>query len=62
MDRAAQPPVVVVGDLELAYESMALIAEPGLVMTVYAAEPASPTAQALTLLASWAASTPSTIT
>jgi len=47
----------VVGELELAYESMELIAEPGLVMTVYAAEPASPTAQALTLLASWAATT-----
>ncbi|AGL16606.1 helix-turn-helix domain protein [Actinoplanes sp. N902-109] len=45
----------VVGDLELAYETMALVAEPGLVLTVYAAEPASPTAQALTLLASWAA-------
>ena len=49
----------VVGELELAYESMDLIAEPGLVMTVYAAEPASPTAEALTLLASWAATTAS---
>jgi transcriptional regulator with XRE-family HTH domain len=45
----------IVGDLELAYESMDLIAEPGLVMTIFAAEPASPSAQALTLLASWAA-------
>jgi transcriptional regulator with XRE-family HTH domain len=45
----------VVGDLELAYESMNLIAEQGLSMTIYAAEPASSTAQALTLLASWAA-------
>ncbi|MEU8821549.1 helix-turn-helix transcriptional regulator [Actinoplanes sp. NPDC048796] len=45
----------VVGDLELAYETMALVAEPGLSMTIYAAEPASPTAEALTLLASWAA-------
>jgi transcriptional regulator with XRE-family HTH domain len=45
----------VVGDLALAYESMDLQAEPGLVMTVYAAEPDSPTAHALALLASWAA-------
>ena len=45
----------VVGDLELAYESLDLRAEPGLTLTVYAAEPASPTAHALTLLASWAA-------
>ncbi len=47
----------VVGDLELAYESMELIAEQGLIMTIYAAEPDSPTAHALTLLASWAATT-----
>jgi transcriptional regulator with XRE-family HTH domain len=47
----------VVGDLELAYESMELLAEQGLVITIYSAEPASPTAQALTLLASWAATT-----
>ncbi|MEV6490100.1 helix-turn-helix transcriptional regulator [Actinoplanes sp. NPDC051633] len=45
----------VVGDLSLAYESMDLRAEPDLTMTIYAAEPASPTAQALALLASWAA-------
>jgi hypothetical protein len=45
----------VVGDLELAYESLDLRAEPGLTMTVYAAEPGSPTAHALALLASWAA-------
>ena len=45
----------VVGDLELAYETMDLVAEPGLKMTIYAAEPDSPTAHALTLLASWAA-------
>ncbi len=44
-----------VGDLDLAYEHMDLVSEPGLSMTVYAAEPASSTAQALTLLASWAA-------
>ena len=44
-----------VGDLELAYESLEMVAEPGLTLTLYAAEPASPTAQALGLLATWAA-------
>lgn len=44
----------VVGDLELAYEGVDMIADPGLTMTIYAAEPASPTAHALGLLASWA--------
>jgi transcriptional regulator with XRE-family HTH domain len=44
-----------VGDLTLAWESLDLRAEPGLTMTIYAAEPASPTEQALALLASWAA-------
>ena len=34
---------------------MALNAEPDLALTIYAAEPASPTAQALTLLGAWAA-------
>ena len=46
------------GGLTLAYESMDLRAEPDLTLTVYAAEPASPTAQALALLPSWAATTP----
>ncbi len=32
-----------------------MISEPGLTLTLYAAEPASPTADALDLLASWAA-------
>ncbi|MEU4605631.1 helix-turn-helix transcriptional regulator [Kribbella sp. NPDC023972] len=44
-----------VGDLELAYESVDLISEPGLTLTIYAADPASSTADALKLLASWAA-------
>ena len=44
-----------VGDLELAYESMDMISDPGLTLTLYAAEPASPTAHALDLLASWTA-------
>jgi transcriptional regulator with XRE-family HTH domain len=45
-----------VGDLELAYESVDMISEPGLTLTLYAAEPASTTAQALDLLASWTTS------
>ena len=45
----------VVGNLELAYESVDMISDPGLTLTVYVAEPASPTAHALDLLASWAA-------
>jgi transcriptional regulator with XRE-family HTH domain len=44
----------VVGELMLAYEELALTAEPGLVMLVYTAEPGSPTAERLQLLASWA--------
>lgn len=44
-----------VGDLELAYESMDMVSEPGLSLTLYAAEPASRTAEALALLATWAA-------
>ena len=46
----------VVGNLEVAYESVDMISEPGLTLTLYAAEPASPTAHALDLLASWTAS------
>jgi len=45
----------VVGDLALAFEGLDLRAEPGLILTIYTAEPDSPTAHALTLLASWAA-------
>lgn len=45
----------VVGDLALAYESMDLRSEPGLGMTIFTAEPGSPTAERLVLLASWAA-------
>jgi transcriptional regulator with XRE-family HTH domain len=51
----------VVGELALAYESMELRAEPDLIMTIYAAEPASPTAHALSLLASWAATEAGTL-
>ena len=48
----------VVGELTLAYEEFALTGEPGLVMLVYTAEPGSPSAERLALLASWAASHP----
>ena len=48
----------VVGDLALAYETMDLRADPELTLTIYAAEPDSPTAHALSLLASWAATAP----
>ena len=41
-----------VGDLELAYESVDMISEPGLTLTFYAAEPDSATDHALELLAS----------
>jgi transcriptional regulator with XRE-family HTH domain len=45
----------VVGELTLAYEELAITAEPGLVLMVYTAEPGSPSAQNLRLLGSWAA-------
>jgi transcriptional regulator with XRE-family HTH domain len=48
----------IVGGLTLAYESVELVSEPGLTLTFYAAEPGSPTAEALSLLASWAATHP----
>ena len=48
----------VVGNLELAYESVDMISDPGLTMTIYVAEPASPTAHALDLLSSWISTMP----
>ena len=45
----------IVGELTLAYEELAITAEPGLVLMVYTAEPGSPSAERLRLLASWAA-------
>lgn len=42
-----------VGEMELAYESMELVADPGLTMTVYTTEPGSKSEEALNLLASW---------
>ena len=47
----------VVGDLTLDFESLDLPGDPGQTLLVYSAEPASPSRQALDLLASWA-STP----
>jgi transcriptional regulator with XRE-family HTH domain len=44
-----------VGELLLAYEELAITAEPGLVLLVYTAEPGSPSAERLRLLASLAA-------
>jgi transcriptional regulator with XRE-family HTH domain len=46
----------VAGELTLAYEELAVTAEPGLVLMVYTAEPGSPSAERLRLLASWGAS------
>jgi transcriptional regulator with XRE-family HTH domain len=45
-----------VGEMTLAYEGMSMEAEPGLTVTVYSAEPGSPSAERMQLLASWAAS------
>ncbi|MFG1992177.1 helix-turn-helix transcriptional regulator [Actinoplanes sp. NPDC048988] len=44
-----------VGDLDLAYESMQLTADQGLQLNAYSAEPNSPHQDALNLIASWAA-------
>jgi transcriptional regulator with XRE-family HTH domain len=44
-----------VGEIVLAYEELAITAEPGLVILVYTAEPGSPSAERLQLLASLAA-------
>jgi transcriptional regulator with XRE-family HTH domain len=45
----------VVGEIELTYESFELPADPGLTMSTYTAEPGSPSADALQVLAAWAA-------
>jgi hypothetical protein len=44
-----------VGDLNLNFEAMELVADPGLTMFVYTAEPGSRSGEALKLLASWTA-------
>ncbi|MFH8249305.1 helix-turn-helix transcriptional regulator [Microbacterium sp. B2969] len=51
----------VVGELTLAYEELAITAEAGHIMMVYTAEPGSPSAERLQLLASWAAKHPTTV-
>ncbi|HEY0951017.1 MAG TPA: transcriptional regulator, partial [Nocardioides sp.] len=45
----------VVGRLDLLYDVLPVAQAPGLTMLVYTAEPATPSADALRLLASWAA-------
>ncbi|WP_280399076.1 hypothetical protein [Nocardia carnea] len=37
----------------MAYEELAIVAEPGLILMVYTPEPGSPSAQRLQILASW---------
>jgi len=44
-----------VGEVTFTYESMELVADPGLTMFVYTAEPGSKSEEALQLLASWTA-------
>jgi transcriptional regulator with XRE-family HTH domain len=45
----------IVGDLDLLFEGTELLADPGLSLLLYTAEPGTPTADNLRLLASWAA-------
>ncbi|TSD10545.1 helix-turn-helix transcriptional regulator [Curtobacterium sp. KBS0715] len=45
----------VVGPLELHFQTLELAEDPGLALTIYPATPGSPTADALRVLASWAA-------
>ena len=47
----------VAGDLELSFESFTSAGDPGQSLLTYAAEPGSPSQDALNLLASWAATT-----
>jgi transcriptional regulator with XRE-family HTH domain len=51
--KAVRHPLV--GEVTFTYESMELVADPGMTMFVYTAEPGSRSEQALSLLASWAA-------
>jgi hypothetical protein len=44
-----------VAEISLRFESMELVADPGLTMFVYTADPSSKSQNALNLLASWAA-------
>lgn len=47
-----------VGDLSLSFDALEVPGEPGWTLTVYSAEPGTPDADNLALLASWAASHP----
>ncbi len=51
----------VVGLMEMTYNTIALPADPGHSLTVYTPEPGSPSADALQMLASWAATQPSEV-
>jgi transcriptional regulator with XRE-family HTH domain len=51
----------VVGELTLAYEELAVTAEPGQVLMIYTAEPGSASAERLRLLASWGADQHATV-
>ena len=48
----------VVGEMTLAYEELAITADPGSILMIYTAEPGSPSAERLRLLSSWAAVAP----
>jgi transcriptional regulator with XRE-family HTH domain len=54
-DKRVHHPVV--GDLTLSFEELPLPADPGLIITAYTAEPGTASHDALSLLASWAATT-----
>jgi len=45
----------IVGELELSFDRLEVMADPGLMIVAYTAEPGSRSAEALALLASWAA-------
>lgn len=45
-----------IGDLHLSFDALELPGEPGMTLTAYSAEPGTPDADGLSLLASWAAS------
>ena len=45
----------VVGEVHLAYEALAITADPGSFLMIYTAEPGSPSAERIRLLGSWAA-------
>ena len=48
----------IVGELELSFNRLEVMADPGLMIVAYTAEPGSRSAEALNLLASWAATEP----